>query len=353
MFGRRREAAARLSPCRARRVLSAVSPEDGAMRRVSVRVPLVTLPALSVTLAAGLGAQTTGENDSKLAKCERPLGTLAVVEPQDEVIAALQRYQLQSPTSLVRMMVQKSGCFQVVERGAGMRNLMQERELAAGGETQQGSNLGKGQLKAADFVMTPTVLFSEGNAGGVGGAVGGLVGRRLGVGAIGGGLKFKEASTSLLVADVRSGVQVAAAEGKARKTDFGVAMFAWLGGGAGALGGYTNTNEGKVIAASFLDNYNKIVADVQANPELQRTVAAGGAAAAATKAGASYNEGDVVVAKIGGVKLQAAAADGGRVIAALAKGDELVFLGEEKGGWIKVQGGAGEGWVKKTLVAKP
>ena len=32
--------------------------------------------------------------------------------------------------------------------------------------------------------------------------------------------------------------------------------------------------------------------------------------------------------------------------------DELVFLGEEKNGFVKVQGSSAEGWVKKTLVSK-
>lgn len=39
-------------------------------------------------------------------------------------------------------------------------------------------------------------------------------------------------------------------------------MFCWPpGGGAGA--GWSNTNEGKVIAAAFLDSHNKLVAQVR------------------------------------------------------------------------------------------
>ena len=41
-----------------------------------------------------------------------------------------------------------------------------------------------------------------------------------------------------------------------------------------------------------------------------------------------------------------------RAPATLKKGDELVFLGEEKDGYVKVQGSSAEGWVKKTLVSK-
>ena len=70
-----------------------------------------------------------------------------------------------------------------------------------------------------------------------------------------------------------------------------------FGGGVGAAGGgYGNTNEGKIIAAAFMDNYNKIVGVVRGDPSLQRNVgtlkeeAAGGT----RKAGAVFNEGDVV-----------------------------------------------------------
>jgi hypothetical protein len=94
------------------------------------------------------------------------MGALAVVEPQDIILVSLRRYNLSSPVSLIRLMVQQSNCFIVVERGAGMRNMMQERQLAAGGELRDNSNVGGGQMVAADFILTPSVVFSENNAGG-------------------------------------------------------------------------------------------------------------------------------------------------------------------------------------------
>jgi curli biogenesis system outer membrane secretion channel CsgG len=219
---------------------------------------VVVAAVLLLTTTAPLVAQ-----EDKLEKCATPIGTLAVVEPEAETLSALGNFGLSTPTSLIRMMVQHSGCFTVVERGAGLSAMQRERALANSGELQQGANVGPGQMVAADFLLTPNVIFSEGNAGGVGGAVGGVLGRRRGVlggvGAVAGGLKFKEAHTSMLVGDVRSGVQVAAADGHAKKTDFRIGVLGFAGGAAGAVGGYTNTNEGKVIAASFLDNYNAIV----------------------------------------------------------------------------------------------
>jgi hypothetical protein len=290
-----------------------------------------------------------------LERCDKPMGAMAVVEPQDYIMSALSRYNLQSPVGLIRMMIQQSNCFIVVERGQGMRNAMQERALANSGELRQDSNVGGGQMVTADFILTPNVVFSENNAGGVGGGVGGLLGRRAGIiGGIAGGLKFKEAQTSMLLADARTTVQVAAAEGSTRKADMrlGAGLF---GGGIGAAGGgYGNTIEGKIIAAAFLDNYNGIVGAVRGDPNLQRNVGtlAQEAAGGRKKAGAVFNAGDVLMPKIANVKLMTDASDTSKAIGTLARTDELVVIGAEKDGFINVQGANGAGWVKIVLVNK-
>jgi len=284
------------------------------------------------------------------------MGALAVVEPQDEIIYGLRRYNLQSPVGLIRMMIQQSNCFIVVERGLGMRNLMQERDLASAGESRQGSNMGGGLMVAADFVLTPSVVFSENNAGGGGAAVAGLFGHHAAtVGAIAGGIKFKEAQTSMLVADSRSGVQVAAAEGSTKKADMalGAGLF---GGGAGAAGGgYGNTNEGKIIAAALMDNYNNVVKVVRNDPSLQRNVGTlkqEAASGGTRKAGAVFNEGDVLSPKIANVRVMSDASDTSKPIATLGRGEEIVVIGGEKDGFINVQAATASGWVKIVLVQK-
>jgi hypothetical protein len=304
-------------------------------------------------------AGPSGSQDaaSDLEHCDKPMATLAVVEPQDHVVAALSRYRLQSPSGLIRLMIQQSNCFLVVERGLAMRNMMQERALADSGQLRQGSNVGGGQMVTADYILTPAVVFSEDNAGGIGGALGGIGGLfgtagRV-AGAVAGGLKFKEAQTSMLVADARSGLQVAAAEGSAKKADFRLGGLLAVGPVAAGLGGYTNTNEGKVIAASLADNYNGIVRAVRGNPSLQRDVGSlTTEAAARTKAGSVFNEGDVLKPKIANVRLMSKPSDTGDAVATLAKGDELIFMGKEADGFLSVETGKGSGWVKKILVTK-
>jgi hypothetical protein len=75
--------------------------------------------------------------------------------------AQLAGYGLQSPVGLIRMMIQQSNGFIVVERGVGMQNLMQERALTDSGQARAGSNMGGGQIVSADFILTPAVVIFE------------------------------------------------------------------------------------------------------------------------------------------------------------------------------------------------
>jgi hypothetical protein len=326
---------------------------------------LSLMAALAGTAITAASAQTindsgTAPNNSpasgittQIEKCDAPKGTLAVSEPQSEVTAALSRTGLQSPTGLLRMIIANSNCFQVVERGQAMQNMMQERALAAGGQMQGGQNIGQGQMVAADFVLTPSVVIAAHTSGGVGGgllgAIGGGGGRVLG--AIAGNLKFKEASTAMIMSDVRSGLQVAASEGVAKKTDFNLGGFGIASGGAGALGGYTNTAEGKLIAASFLDNWNNIVRNIRNNASLVQAKA-GPASQQNAAASVKADAGAVYVAKIAGVKALAEPQDGAREVMSLGRSDEVVAEGEEKNGYMKVTSGRGSGWVKTIMMRK-
>jgi hypothetical protein len=153
---------------------------------------------------------------------------------------------------------------------------------------------------------------------------------------------------------------VAAAEGSTKKADMalGGALFGggWGGGGGAALGGYGNTNEGKIIAAALMDNYNNIVMSVRNDPSLQRSVGtlkAEAAAGGTTKAGAVFAEGDVLLPKIANIKMLAQPADDAKVLGTLARNDELVVVGEQKNGYINVQSANAAGWVKVVLVSRP
>ncbi|HAM52418.1 MAG TPA: peptidoglycan-binding protein [Nitrospiraceae bacterium] len=217
----------------------------------------------SNTPATGAAGGATSEGaSSQLEHCDESLGTMAVVEDQTAPwYGQLGQYKLGSTVPVLRMMIQQSNCFVVVERGRAMNNMMQERALEQSGEMREGSGFGKGQLVAADYTMSPSITFSQKGTGGVGGALGGLFGRVAGV--VAGGLKSNEASTTLLLIDNRSGVQLAAAEGSAKNFDFNLVGGMFGGGAGGGAGAYTSTPEGKILTAAFMDSYNKLVRAVR------------------------------------------------------------------------------------------
>jgi len=211
-------------------------------------------------------AQKTGE----IPVCSRSLGTLAVVESQGRNWWTGQR--LASPTALIKVFVNRSRCFTLVDRGVGLQAMQAERELAAGGELRGGSNIGKGQIKAADYVMVPDVVSQNNNASGnkIGGLIGGLIGDRTAAAVLGGiDIKRKTADVVLTITDARSSEQVAMTEGHASKTDLGwsagagVFRGAALGGGAT---GYANTEIGQVLTLAYLQAYTDMVAQLGGLP---------------------------------------------------------------------------------------
>jgi hypothetical protein len=221
---------------------------------------LATAPTMgggNTTVTGAAGGGTAQGNKSNLERCDESLGTLAM---EEDVRAPwyyqLRQYNLGSTIPVLRLMVQQSNCFVIVERGVGMQSMMRERELMRGDEGRAGSNMGGGQMVAADYLMRPSIQFSGKTGGGGGGAAGLLPGA---IGALAGSVGINEASTTLLLVDIRSGVQISAAEGSAKNFDFGFFGSAFTGGLAGAGGGYSNTPRGKVIVAAFADSYNQMV----------------------------------------------------------------------------------------------
>jgi len=225
---------------------------------------LATAPSMgggNTTVTGATGGATAAGNKSNLERCDESLGTLAMEEDvRAPWYSQLRQYNLGSTIPVLRLMIQQSNCFVIVERGAGLQSMQRERDLMRGEEGRAGSNMGGGQMVAADYLMRPSIQFS-GKTGGGGGGLGGLLPGSLGaaVGAVSGNVGVNEASTTLLMVDIRSGVQISAAEGSGKNYDFGLFGSAFTGGLAGAGGGYSNTPRGKVVVAAFADSYNQMV----------------------------------------------------------------------------------------------
>jgi curli biogenesis system outer membrane secretion channel CsgG len=206
---------------------------------------------------------------AQIPVCTRNLGTLAVIEPEGNWWSGA---QLPAPTAVIKLFASRSRCFTLVDRGKGMAAMKAERELASSGDLRGGSNIGKGQIKAADYVLVPDLVSQNDNSSGnnIGGLLGGLVGNR-NVGALIGGIniKRKTADVVLTVTDVRSSEQVAMTEGHASKTDLGWGAGAGVFWGAFAgvgASGYANTELGQVITLAYLQAYTDLVGQLGGLP---------------------------------------------------------------------------------------
>jgi curli biogenesis system outer membrane secretion channel CsgG len=202
--------------------------------------------------------QRGSSKNLEIPQCANSIGTVALTDGDGHGWTA---YNLGAPSTLLKSFVSRSGCFKLLDRGAGLAALEKEQALAAGGNLQRGSNVGAGQVKAADYVIVADIANTDANTGGggIGGAVAGSVGGRFG--ALLGGIKTKhvQAQTVLTVMNVRTSEIEATAEGSADKKDI-----SFLGGGGwgfgGAVGGgYEDTEVGKVVTYAFLDAYRQIV----------------------------------------------------------------------------------------------
>ena len=121
----------------------------------------------------------------------------------------------------------------------------------------------------------------------------------------------------------------------------------------GTAGGYGKTNEGKIIAAALLDNFNNVIAVVRGDTSLQRNVGTlQEEAARKIVSGAVFNEGDVVTPKIANVKILVSPTDSAEPVATLTKSEELVVIGAEQNGYLNVQSGSAAGWVRKVLLSR-
>ena len=279
------------------------------------------------------------EQVAQIPTCAKPLGSISVIEPEDATNWWTGQ-QLPAPSKLIKVFVNKSRCFTLVDRGAGMSAAMGERALASSGELRGRSNIGKGQIKAADYVLVPDLIAQNSNAGGnaLGGLLGGLVGGN--AGALIGGLNFKKktADVVLTVTDVRSSEQVAMAEGNAKKTDIGWGagggLFGGSGLGAAGVSGYANTELGQVITLAYLQAYTDIIGQLGGLPD-------NASAANATQA--------VTVTKA--ARLLANSKGTGKAVRSLDPGMMLYPTGNKDGLMWEVEDELGnKGWVNSTSI---
>ena len=301
------------------------------------RIRLIALASFTVCgmTAAASAFATNDAPVPDIPTCDKKIGTLAVTEPQNKWWVG---YNLESPEALIKVYVSKSKCFTLLDRGKGLEAATGERALASSGEMRGGSNIGKGQMKAADYVLVPDVAMKNNDSSGkkIGGLLAGVLPGIAGVVAGGVSLKSKTADVVLTLTDVRSTEQVALEQGHYKKTDLG-----WAGGGGGFFGAfaaagassYANTEIGQVVAIAYLDAYTKLVNEVKGMT---------------LNAKADNVQQSVTMAKAG--KLYEQPNNKSKVVRDLDPGMTLYPTGEKQAIWWKVNDELGnEGWVPSPL----
>jgi curli biogenesis system outer membrane secretion channel CsgG len=300
-----------------------------------------SLLAAAIVASLGVSAQARAadKEEPTIPVCDKRYGAIAVVEPEQSPYGYWWREaQLESPVALIKVFVSESKCFTLVDRGKGLDAAKEERELAGGGELRGGSNVGKGQMRAADYVLVPDLVNQNGKAGGknIGGLLGGMLGGVAGAALGGVSLKSKTADVVLTLTDVRSTEQISLQQGHSKKTDlgWGAGGGAFFGGfAAGGASSYANTEIGQVVTKAYLDAYIKMVDDVK---NLAPDAKADNVqqAVSMSKAGVLYEDSN----------------NKSKVVRDLASGAMLYPTGKKNGIWWQVQDELGnEGWVLSTF----
>ncbi len=275
-------------------------------------------------------------------RCTRKLGTVSVMDGDDP--SGWTQFQLTGPQKLIKVLVQRSGCFNLVDRQSGLSAAQRERDIGANLGLQRRSNVGQGQIKAADYVLVAEVQASNRNSGGS--AIGAAVGNRMfgGLGGLVGGIGSKkmEANTVLSLTNVRTTETIAVQDGYAVKNSVsfgGGGGGFWGAGGAAAVGGgYDNTDIGRIVTLAFIQAYSKMVTDLG----LVTPGSAGTAEAAPTKSFTAQ----------GSVALRSIASPNGRVVRTLPAGAIVYPTGNKNGMWWEVADeNDNVGWVLNSRLA--
>jgi len=303
---------------------------------------LGTIAALGMVLAIATPSAAesirakTERKAADIPNCGRNLGTIAIREPDHNWWTDL---HLSSPEVLLKVFVRKSGCFTLVDRGKGFEMAQQERQLASGGTLQQGSNIGGGQVRAADYILVPDVASKNNNAGGfnIGGVLGGFVGGGAGALLSNINISSKTADVVLSIVDVRTSEDGPIAEGHGSKTDLGFGVGGgwgnWGGFGGAGVSSYTDTDIGQVVTLAYIDAYTKLVNEMGGMP----TADEGGAAAQAPMQA-------VTMTRAG--RMYTSASPDSKVVRSLSAGMMLYPTGNKDGAMWEVKDELGnQGWV--------
>lgn len=304
--------------------------------------------ALVAILATPAGAQRVAKPSSgqrlqeatanDVPRCARKLGTVSIEDGDDPY--AWTQASLAPPSKLLKVLVARSGCFNLVDRGTGLNAASRERAIGGSLGLQRRSNVGVGQIKAADYVLVAEIQGANSNVSGNGaaGGVGGLIGGR--VGGLLGGMRSRkmEANTILSLTNVRTTETIATEDGYAAKNNLSLAGGGFLAIGGAVGGGYDNTDLGRIVTLSFIQAYTKLVNSLAG-------IAPGAEGTAEATPSRTFTA-------QGPVAMRSTAVASGRVVRTLPPGATVYPTGKKDGLWWEVADeNDNVGWVLNTRLA--
>jgi hypothetical protein len=301
------------------------------------------IPAALLATVAFQPAFAAKEQPVALAKCDAPIGSIAVVDGEAQ---GWTKYGLSSPRDLIAAMAVQSNCFTLQATGSNKpADFLINAVAGDKEEIDQTMNTAKG--------LATEALVRSGAAGSLLGSMGGFGGQAFGMlGGLGG--KKKTIAAGLRVISPATGQTIASGSGTQTKTQVsigGVGGFAGTGGnpwadaakaqmtsmgyGDYANGGYATSKDGQMLATAFVSAFNAVVAQKAA---LVAVKPAATAAATPVATAAAY------VTAID-TKLYAKAAKA-EVVRAVRAGTSLTPTGGREGLFVEVSDAYGtKGWV--------
>jgi hypothetical protein len=305
--------------------------------------------AIAATLFAAAPANAQYGMDKKqpagtpeLPRCERPLGTAAIREPQTQWWGPL---GLSSPETLLKLFAARSNCLRIVDRNGGLAMHNEEEGLAQSGELRRGSNVGRGQVASADYFIVPDLANSNTNSGG--NNLGAVAGSFLpgGFGALAGSIRTKksEAQALITLVNARTTEQLYVAEGTSQKTDvsFGAGGGGYGASGFGALagGGYSDTAIGKVVTAAYFNAFIDLIHYMQSN-------------SAPEPGSASASAGIQAYTVTGNLNMRSRPSPQAGIVRHFNAGDLVYPTGQKDGIWWQVDDENGNrGWVTSSAIS--
>lgn len=244
---------------------------DATLQTCSAPVGTVRLQDGNSSADTGANQVASNENVQSLRLLLKDLKDLTGKDKKEEDRAA--------SIEALRLLIQQSGCFVIVDRGASENAATDEknRSRSPGAEVRDNANMGKGQEVAADFVLRSVVLSMEKDESSSIN-VGGLIPFKA-LGGLSVGQSSTSAKVQLVLSDVRAKIQLAIAQGAATGKNTGIAtsVLGKLGGGQIKTG--STTSSSTILLQAFADAYNKLVPAVQnyKAQEVKGGLGAGGA----------------------------------------------------------------------------